>query len=277
LPPDGPSPAETRGGGGGSPGTPLAYVLSMPQRAPRSRHRGLAEAVAAAALILAIVAARAGAVPAATERQDVRQLENLATTTAARELGALGPNQHLVVGPLQPSLRLARCPTAVATKIAPGLRIPGRLLVELRCDGVDPWHLYIPVRVVGSASVVVAAHALIAGNVLTPADLRVEQHDLTELPPGFLDDPATAVGLTAARGISTGAILTNQILVGTKAVQRGQMVTLIARVDGMSVRMAGRALSDGFVNQRVKVQNLSSGRIVEGIARSEQIVEIIFQ
>jgi flagella basal body P-ring formation protein FlgA len=45
----------------------------------------------------------------------------------------------------------------------------------------------------------------------------------------------------------------------------------------MSVRMAGRALSDGFVNQRVKVENLSSGKTVEGIARSEQIVEIIFQ
>jgi flagella basal body P-ring formation protein FlgA len=112
---------------------------------------------------------------------------------------------------------------------------------------------------------------------LGAADLRVERHDLTELPPGYLDDPAIAVGLTAARGISTGAILTNQILLGTKAVQRGQMVTLIARVGGMSVRMAGRALSDGFVNQRVKVENLSSGKTVEGIARSEQIVEIIFQ
>jgi flagella basal body P-ring formation protein FlgA len=45
----------------------------------------------------------------------------------------------------------------------------------------------------------------------------------------------------------------------------------------MSVRMAGRALSDGLMNQRVRVQNLSSGKIVEGIARSEQTVEIILQ
>jgi flagella basal body P-ring formation protein FlgA len=45
----------------------------------------------------------------------------------------------------------------------------------------------------------------------------------------------------------------------------------------MSVRMAGKALSDGLVNQRVKVANLSSGKVVEGIARSEQVVEIILQ
>ena len=54
-------------------------------------------------------------------------------------------------------------------------------------------------------------------------------------------------------------------------------VTLLADAGGVSVRMAGRALSDGLMNQRVKVQNLSSGKIVEGIARSEQVVEIILQ
>jgi flagellar basal body P-ring formation protein FlgA len=54
-------------------------------------------------------------------------------------------------------------------------------------------------------------------------------------------------------------------------------VTLIADAGGISVRMAGRVLSDGLMNQRVRVQNLSSGKIVEGIARSEQIVEIILQ
>ena len=83
-----------------------------------------------------------------------------------------------------------------------------------------------------------------------------------------MDDPAVAVGLTASRPISSGAVITNQLLLAAKAVQRGQSVTLVADAGGLSVRMAGRALSDGLVNQRVRVQNLSSGKIVEGIARS---------
>jgi flagella basal body P-ring formation protein FlgA len=123
----------------------------------------------------------------------------------------------------------------------------------------------------------VAAHAIVLGSVLTAKDMRVEQHDISELPPGFLDDPAIAVGLTASRPIAGGAFLTNQQLVAARAVQRGQSVTLVADAGGMSVRMAGKALSDGLINQRVRVENLSSGKIVEGIARSEQIVEIIFQ
>ena len=109
-----------------------------------------------------------------------------------------------------------------------------------------------------------------------PNDFRIEQRDVLGLPPGYLDDPGIAAGLTAARAIAGGSVVTNVELMGAQAVQRGQTVTLVAEAGGISIRMAGRALSDGFVNQRVKVENLSSGKIVEGIARSPQVVEIIF-
>ncbi len=209
--------------------------------------------------------------------QDIARLEALARTAAERELPALGEHDRLVVGPLPPRLQLEPCDGFVHSTVAPGLRVAGRVLIELRCENRSPWHLYVPVRVTGTVSVAVAAHALFTGSVLTAADLRMESHDRSELPPGYLDDPQLAVGLTAGRGIAGGAILTNQLLLGRRAVQRGQSVTLLARLDGMTVRMAGRAMSDGLVNQRIKVENLSSGKIVEGIARSEQIVEIIFQ
>ncbi len=97
------------------------------------------------------------------------------------------------------------------------------------------------------------------------------------MPPGYLDDPSIAVGLTLIRALPGGAVLTNQELEGAKAVQRGQSVTLVASMSGIAVRMAGRALSDGLINQRVKVENLSSGKIVEGIARSDQVVEIVLE
>ena len=159
---------------------------------------------------------------------------------------------------------------------APGFQVPGRTLIELSCEGHKPWRLFVPAKVIGTVPVVLAAHALITGTVLMPKDVSVAQHDMVGLPQGYLDDPSIAVGLTVSRAVSGGAILTNQQLLGTQMVQRGQSVTLIADAGGISVRMAGRALSDGLINQRVKVQNLSSGKVVEGIARSAQVVEIIF-
>ena len=211
------------------------------------------------------------------EMQDVAALEAVVKSAAAQELSPLTDRERLLVGPIQPGLQLQRCTGPIKPVIGPGRHMKDRVTVELRCTAPVAWHLYVPVRVIGSTTVAVTAHAIVTGSVLTANDLRVEQHDLSELPPGFFDDPAIAVGLTAARPISGGAILTNQQLVASKAVQRGQAVTLLADAGGMQVRMAGRALSDGLVNQRVKVQNLSSGKVVEGVARSAQVVEIIFQ
>jgi flagella basal body P-ring formation protein FlgA len=251
-------------------------------RSSKSRHA----LVCSGWLALSLTAALASsATPAASDApgaagpatiENIPELEAIARVEALRQLPQLTEKQRIEVGPLPPQVRLARCEHPVKPARAPGLPTPGRVLIELRCEGHAPWHVYVPVKVVGTTPVVTAAHAIIAGTVLTAKDLATQQHDLTALPPGYLDDPGIALGLTAARAIAGGSILTNQELLGLKAVQHGQTVTLVADAGGISVRMEGRALTDGLVNQRVKVMNLSSGRVVEGIARSAQVVEIIF-
>jgi flagellar basal body P-ring formation protein FlgA len=213
----------------------------------------------------------------AAEMQDVAQLEALAKSEAAVQFPPLTERQRFLVGPIQPNLQLDRCNLPVKPIVGPGRHMRDRVLVELRCTGTPSWHIYVPVRIVGTSTVTIAARAIVQGSVLTEKDVRTEQRDISELPPGYIDDPTVAVGLTAGRPISSGAVITNQYLLAAKAVLRGQAVTLVADLGAMSVRMAGRAMSDGLMNQRVKVENLSSGKIVEGIARSEQVVEIISQ
>jgi flagella basal body P-ring formation protein FlgA len=213
----------------------------------------------------------------AADMQDVAQLEALAKSQAALQFPPLTERQRFQVGPIDPHLQLARCNLPIKPIVGPGQHMRDRVMVEMRCADTPSWHIYVPVRIVGTSTVTIAAHAIVAGVVLMDKDVRTEQRDVSDLPPGYMDDPTVAIGLTASRPISSGAVITNQYLMAGKAVQRGQAVTLVADAGGLSVRMAGRALSDGLVNQRVKVENLSSGKIVEGIARSEQVVEIIFQ
>jgi flagella basal body P-ring formation protein FlgA len=212
-----------------------------------------------------------------TDAKDIAQLEALAKSEAALQFPKLTERQRFLVGPIDAHLQFDQCNRPIVPVLASPQHMKDRVMIELRCPDPKPWHLYVPVRIVGTSPVAVAAHAIVAGTLVKATDLKIEEHDLSELPLGFLDDPAIAVGLTAGRPIAGGAYLTNQELVAPKVVQRGQSVTLLADAGGISVRMAGRALSDGLMNQRVRVQNLSSGKIVEGIARSEQIVEIILQ
>jgi flagella basal body P-ring formation protein FlgA len=227
-------------------------------------------------LLLACLAATALQAHAA-DFQDLAPLEAAAQSAAAASLPSPTNRQRLQVGPIQPGLRLPRCDTGVKSVVAPGLNDKNRVLIDLRCEGAVHWHLYVPVRVVGISAVVIAAHAIVVGSVLTDKDVTVEQRDAAALLPGYFDDPALVIGLTAGRAIAGGAVLTNQQLLAAKTVLRGQSVTLIADGGGMSVRMAGRAMTDGLLNQRVKVENLSSGKIVEGYARSEQVVEIVLK
>ncbi len=214
---------------------------------------------------------------AAAEINDAARMEALVRIAAAQELGPLTDRQRFIIGPIEPDLMVPKCSQPIRPIVASPHHMKDRVTIELRCSDAKLWHMYVPVRVIGTSPVAVAVHAIVQGTPIKASDLRVEEHDISELPLGYLDDPGIAVGLTASRPIATGAFMTNQLLVASKAVQRGQSVTLIADTGGMSIRMAGRAMSDGMINQRVKVQNLSSGKIVEGIARSEQVVEIILQ
>jgi flagella basal body P-ring formation protein FlgA len=47
-------------------------------------------------------------------------------------------------------------------------------------------------------------------------------------------------------------------------VRRGQKVVILAKIEGLRVKMQGIALQDGSQGMTIKVKNKSSRRIIEG-------------
>jgi flagellar basal body P-ring formation protein FlgA len=209
----------------------------------------------------------------AQQFESVGRIEAAARTEAQARLPAPGPHQRLIVGPVDGRLRLLQCPAGLLAQAGAGT-LRDRTLVEVRCAGGPGWRTFVPVRLAGTQSAVALARSVIVGQTLKPEDLTTVEADSARLPVGYFGDPAAAIGLTMNRSVAAGAFLSNQLLTIPNAIVRGQQVTLLASADGLYVRMAGRAMSDGYVNQRIKVQNNSSGKIVEGIARSDHLVEI---
>jgi flagella basal body P-ring formation protein FlgA len=72
-----------------------------------------------------------------------------------------------------------------------------------------------------------------------------------------------------------GRVVTPAMLEAEIVIERGQTVTLVVEGDGLNISMAGRALMDGAVDQRIRVENAGSGRVVEGLVRSPQVVEVL--
>ncbi|MNN01963.1 flagellar basal body P-ring biosynthesis protein FlgA [compost metagenome] len=82
----------------------------------------------------------------------------------------------------------------------------------------------------------------------------------------MLSAPEAAIGQVARRALSAGSLLSATDLVAPRIVRRGDNVALVARRGGVEVRVAGRALGDAGAGERVSVENLSSRRVMQGIA-----------
>ena len=109
---------------------------------------------------------------------------------------------------------------------------------------------------------------------LSGADVAVEDRTVSVLGAAYLNDPEDLNGRTVRRALPAGTTLTVDMLRPDVLVHRGQEVTLIAAAGGLQVRASGRALADGEAGARLKVQNLTSQRVVEGVVESADVVRV---
>lgn len=178
------------------------------------------------------------------------------------------------VGYLDSRLRLQQCDNALEVFPAPGGRKMGHTTVGVRCANPKPWKLYLPVSIKVYQPVAVAQHALMRGALLAKDDVELVEKDVTRLGYGYILDPSQAIGMALRRSVTAGTVLTPNQLAAPRIVERGQHVVIIATGGGIEVRMSGEALSDGALNDRIRVRNTKTRRIVEGVVSSPGVVEV---
>jgi flagella basal body P-ring formation protein FlgA len=157
-------------------------------------------------------------------------------------------------------LRLPACPVALQA------RATGNRTVEVGCPQAGGWKLFVPVTVRREQDVLVLARGVAAGEVLTAADMGSVRRDTARIAGAVLSDPQSAIGRVARRAMSAGTLLSATDLVAPRIIRRGDSVALVSRRGGVEVRVAGKALADAGEAERVSVENLSSRRVVQGIA-----------
>lgn len=234
------------------------------------------------ATVVALVAAGVlAAPPARAQDRQPMAMQPVGDIVAAAEAFLRdrfrGTRQGLVprAGTLDPRLALPECDRALEGYLPPGGKIGSRTVVGVRCTGARPWKVYVPVDVLEPRPVLVARRSLPPGHELGADDLALEERDVSRLVGGYLEDPGKAVGRRLGRAVAAGAVLAPGALEETLLVRRGQSVTLVVRQGALAIRMAGLALADGVEDERIRVRNTASDRIVEGIVRSRQEVEVL--
>jgi flagellar basal body P-ring formation protein FlgA len=242
---------------------------------PGRRERRLADVarrISGSALLLFLCLAALLPLRAA-ELQDLEAIEQ----TAEDFVAARSASGTASASALDRRLRLGRCEQPLQAYLRAGARVQQRTIVGVRCTGPHPWKVYVPVNLVITQDVVVLTGNLPRGHQLGAADVKVERRDVSRLPGGYLAVPADVLGQRLKQSLRAGAILSPSSLQAEVLIRRGQSVTLSAGGGGVSIRMLGKALMDGALNQRIRVENTSSGRVVEGLVRSAERVEILVQ
>ncbi|NOY62830.1 MAG: flagellar basal body P-ring formation protein FlgA [Gammaproteobacteria bacterium] len=183
---------------------------------------------------------------------------------AAQQLPAAIGTVEVKAGRIDPRLKLAKCGIPLTTFFPTGSRLNGNTTVGVRCDAPKPWSLYVPVRIKAMADVVVAARYLARGETLRAEDFVIEQRDIASLPRGYFTKSSAITGKYLKRALMKGSVVPPTAMARPKLIKRGERITIIAQTQGIEVRMAGRALTDGSAGQTIRARNLLSKKIVEG-------------
>jgi len=208
----------------------------------------------------------------------VQSLDVIRATVASyvkEQVPARDPNSVQVnVGTLDARLRLTECADPLKVSLPTGATFRARMTLAVSCPGPSTWTVYVPVSIETQSSVLVLKHAVGRGARITAEDVEVQSRTVAGAGDDYLTDVAELSNRTLKRPLGAGAALTADAMAADSIIKRGQQVTLLAAAGGMEVRARGVAMTDAPVAGRVKAQNLSSGRIVEGVVETADVIRI---
>lgn len=215
--------------------------------------------------------------PPLARAQDYQRLDTILETAKNfihQQLPNPGGRLEIDAGALDTRLRLPVCAEALEAFPPPGSRRTGNTSVGVRCHQPKSWSIYVPVKVGIHATVLTASRALRRGDVISAEDFHSAEVDIAALPEGYFSAPEQLVGRIAKRPVTAGSPYTPAMLEAPRLVRKGDLVTLLAEVAGVSVRMTGKALADGAAGASIQVSNLSSQRVIEGTVIAEGVVKL---
>jgi len=226
----------------------------------------------ACALVLAISTAWAQEAPRPIEPLD--SIRGAAEAYVKSQLPRDANVASVTAGTLDNRLRLARCTEGLHAQTPPGAPLQSRTLVGVACQGPVHWTVYVSVTVETRISVLVLKRPVPRDARLTPDDVTVESRKVTGQTTAFLTDVSDLRGRSVQRPLPMGTPLSMDMFKTDLVIQHGQEVTLIAAAGGIEVRAMGRALADGANGARIKVQNSSSLKVVEGVVDGPDLVRV---
>jgi|Deesub1362B_J571_1020462.scaffolds.fasta_scaffold01498_11 flagella basal body P-ring formation protein FlgA len=132
--------------------------------------------------------------------------------------------------------------------------------------------LLVPVKVRVFDDVVVATRLINRGERISGADIELRRVETTFLRQPFLTDTSEVIGMQARQVIAAGKPILAKMLELPDLIRRGELVKIVVRIKNLEVTATGRALENGRKGERITVQNLDTGKRLNGVVIDEKTV-----
>lgn len=194
-----------------------------------------------------------------------------------KESIAVQPGEELKINLLQidEKMKLPTCLSTIDTSIRqPGLSSPSNS-ITLKCNDANPWVLYIPVQVKLMTDMVMASRKIMPNEVLSDTDVMIQKNDKYQLIGQYFSDKNQVSGLVSSRLIPPGSVITKQHLKAALMIKKNQNITLILQHGAIEISMSGIAKTDGYMNDKIKIINPSSQKVVDAtvVGPNKAIIE----
>jgi flagella basal body P-ring formation protein FlgA len=169
-----------------------------------------------------------------------------------------GGKTTITMANIDPRIIIKPCQQALTANIPENYS--GRNVnVKISCDDLTPWQMYIPAKIESTFAVLVAITTIEKGMVLSNSNIGIEYLATHKIRGKKLSDKMAVIGSKAKKRIGKGRTISSS---NVCLVCKGDTVTIIAKSKHFVIKTRGTALSDGNINQQIKVKNARSGKII---------------
>jgi flagellar basal body P-ring formation protein FlgA len=192
----------------------------------------------------------------------------------SRNVAPTNSNLSATATELDTRLQLDQCSAPLKTFALNEASLGTRTTIGVRCDQGAAWTVYVPVIVESEIDVLVLKNSMPREAHVASGDIDVQRRRVPGFGSAYISNASALRDQHLKRATVAGTVLTADLLTRDLIVKRGQQVMLVFDAHGLAVQAPGLALSDGGTADRIRVQNQTSLKVVEGIVESGNLVRV---
>jgi len=181
---------------------------------------------------------------------------------------------EITVNSLDDRLKLPKCNLPLETYSRHSTLKAGSLSIGVRCRGKQPWSLYNSAKLNIYKSVLVLKDNMGRNTLIRPELVTSARKANIKLSRGYFTDFSQLQGSISVRNIQAGTVLRPAQFISPKLIKKGDKVTIRANSKSFTIQMSGHALSDGKLNQQIRVKNSRTKKIIEGTVIEAGVISV---